>query len=282
MPNLNDANKVANALKTMVEQSGKLQLLHKLLPRLRSEGRKLLIFSQMKRMLDLLEDYLALSALPYERLDGSVQQKERQAAIDRFQTGGPSEAVAFLLTTKAGGVGINLTAADTVIIFDSDWNPQNDLQGMARCHRIGQTNQVCVYRLLTSKTYETAMYNRACSKLALDAALTASSGNNDDDVEEENANGQSNNEGPSAAELSQVIRQGAYQVLKENRKKSEAASRAFASASIDELLARAQTVTYAAGGAASASGSAASRWSRRRGGGHGRCWGGGGGGGRGG
>ena len=129
MPNLNDANKVAHALKTMVEQSGKLQLLHKLLPRLRSEGRKLLIFSQMKRMLDLLEDYLALSALPYERLDGSVQQKERQAAIDRFQTGGPSEAFAFLLTTKAGGVGINLTAADTVIIFDSDWNPRMICRG---------------------------------------------------------------------------------------------------------------------------------------------------------
>ena len=130
MPRLDDAAATARAVERMVGQSGKLVLLHKLLPRLRDEGRKLLIFSQMKRMLDLLQDYCALTHLPCERLDGSVAQKERQASIDRFQTGGRDEAFVFLLSTKAGGVGINLTAADAVIL-DSDWNPQNDLQGMA-------------------------------------------------------------------------------------------------------------------------------------------------------
>ena len=98
----------------------------------------------------LPQDYLDLAGYPHERLDGSVAQKERQAAIDRFQTGGPATAFVFLLSTKAGGVGINLTAADTVVLYDSDWNPQNDVQGMARCHRIGQTQQVRIYRLISS------------------------------------------------------------------------------------------------------------------------------------
>ena len=120
--------------------------LDRLLPRLRAEGRKVLVFSQFCRMLDLLEDYLHLAALPYERLDGSVAGSARQASIDRFQKGDAASSFLFLLSTRAGGVGINLTAADTCVIFDSDWNPQNDVQGMARCHRIGQTRPVKVYR----------------------------------------------------------------------------------------------------------------------------------------
>eukprot|EP00965_Chrysotila_dentata_P153905 5086908-Pleurochrysis_carterae.AAC.5 len=87
------------------------------------------------------QDYLYLSSYPFERLDGSVCGGERQEAIDRFQHGEADSAFAFLLSTRAGGVGINLTAADTVVLFDSDWNPHNDVQGMARCHRIGQTQQ---------------------------------------------------------------------------------------------------------------------------------------------
>ena len=114
----------AKALAQLVEASGKMVLLHKLLPRLRAQGRKLLIFSQFTRMLDILEDYLHLTRLPYERLDGSVAGGVRQASIDRFQQGDAAHAFAFLLSTRAGGVGINLTAADTVVIFDSDWNPQ--------------------------------------------------------------------------------------------------------------------------------------------------------------
>ena len=247
MPKLSDAYAVRTTLQRLVGCSGKLQLLSKLLPKLRQEGRKVLIFSQMKRMLDILEDFLALSFLPYERLDGSVAQKERQASIDRFQTGGHHEAFIFLLSTKAGGVGINLTAADTCVIFDSDWNPQNDLQGMARCHRIGQTNQVVIYRLITNGTYEKAMFARAQTKLALDAALLGS-GDTADASGVGGGLGEGGGKGkaaagadapPSASELSQVLRQGAYAVLREDPAKSAAASKAFAEASIEELLAKA-------------------------------------------
>ena len=95
----------------------------------------MLIFSQMTRVLNLLEDYLRWQAYPYERIDGCIKGNDRQAAIDRFSRP-DSDRFVFLLCTRAGGVGINLTAADTVIIYDSDWNPQNDLQAQARCHRI--------------------------------------------------------------------------------------------------------------------------------------------------
>jgi len=95
---------------------------------------------------------------------------DRQAAIDRFSKPG-SDRFVFLLCTRAGGLGINLTAADTVIIFDSDWNPQNDLQAQARCHRIGQTEKVKVYRLITKNTYEKTMFETASKKLGLDQGM---------------------------------------------------------------------------------------------------------------
>ena len=116
------------------------------------------------------EDLLATRGYKYERLDGSIRGNERQAAIDRFNKPG-SDIFAFLLSTKAGGQGINLTAADTVIIYDSDWNPQNDVQAMARAHRIGQTKDVRIYRLITSKTYEAEMFRRASLKLGLSQAV---------------------------------------------------------------------------------------------------------------
>eukprot|EP00487_Bulimina_marginata_P010700 TRINITY_DN5824_c0_g1_i1.p1 TRINITY_DN5824_c0_g1~~TRINITY_DN5824_c0_g1_i1.p1 ORF type:complete len:122 (+),score=17.05 TRINITY_DN5824_c0_g1_i1:25-390(+) len=107
----------------------------KLLPKLKREGHRVLIFSQMSHLLDIMEDYLNYRHHLYERLDGSVTGIERQEAIDRFQK--DDSIFIFLLTTRAGGVGINLMAADTVIIYDSDWNPMNDVQAIARCHRIG-------------------------------------------------------------------------------------------------------------------------------------------------
>ena len=141
----------------MVKSSGKLMLLDKLLPKLRADGHRVLIFSQFRIMLNILEDYLDLRGYAYERVDGAVTGKKRQSAIDRFQD--PSGGLfAMLLSTRAGGVGITLTQADVVIIYDSDWNPQNDLQAQARSHRIGQTKPVKVYRLLTRKTYETVMF----------------------------------------------------------------------------------------------------------------------------
>ena len=151
----------------LVNCSGKLQLLDKLLPRLKAGGHRALIFSQMTRVLDVLEDYCRSRKHSYERLDGGVTGRARQAAIDRFCDGGGGDgggenaagagdddgAFLFLLSTRAGGQGINLVAADTVIVFDSDWNPQNDAQALARAHRIGQTKPVQVYRLVMRATY---------------------------------------------------------------------------------------------------------------------------------
>ena len=153
----------------LIKSSGKLVLLDKLLPKLKREGHRVLIFSQMAHLLDILEDYLNYRHHLYERLDGSVTGIERQEAIDRYQK--DDNIFAFLLTTRAGGVGINLMAADTVIIYDSDWNPMNDVQAIARCHRIGQTKQVNVYRLITRNCYEESMFKRADQKLALNKVV---------------------------------------------------------------------------------------------------------------
>ena len=157
-------------LQSMLDSSGKMVLLDKLLPKLRSQGHKVLVFSQMVRMLDIIQDYLTLKGYSFERIDGGVKINERQAAIDRFSAPG-SDRFIFLICTRAGGFGINLTAADTVIIYDSDWNPQNDIQAQARCHRIGQDKAVKVYRLITNRTYEMEMFQRANLKLGLDKAV---------------------------------------------------------------------------------------------------------------
>jgi len=161
---------ITKHFKAMTESSGKMVLIDKLLPKLKSGGHKVLIFSQMIRVLDLLEDYLLCKKYLYERIDGRVRGNARQAAIDRFCRL-DSDRFVFLLCTRAGGLGINLTAADTVIIFDSDWNPQNDLQAQARCHRIGQSKPVKIYRLICRNTYERDMFDKASRKLALDRAV---------------------------------------------------------------------------------------------------------------
>lgn len=199
---------------------------------------QVLIFSQFKMMLDVLEDYLTASDYPFERIDGDTKHGDRQAAIDRFMnkdrqrsktpasrptTPSPEEAPAadeagagdaaaangteqqqsagsrgptppaaaaaegdssdgpegpfvFLLSTRAGGQGITLTSADTVIIYDSDWNPQNDLQAMARCHRIGQEKEVTVYRLVSKNTYEQQLFECSSRKMGLDEAILGFAG----------------------------------------------------------------------------------------------------------
>jgi SNF2 family DNA or RNA helicase len=129
----------------------------------------------MIKVLDILEDYLIHRRYLYERLDGRITGIMRQEAIDRFSKP-DSDRFVFLLCTRAGGLGINLTAADTVIIYDSDWNPQNDLQAQARCHRIGQSKAVKVYRLITRNSYEREMFDRASMKLGLDKAVLQSMG----------------------------------------------------------------------------------------------------------
>ncbi|XP_076004763.1 chromodomain-helicase-DNA-binding protein 1-like [Genypterus blacodes] len=148
----------------LIEASGKLFLLDSMLAFLHDGGHRILLFSQMTRMLDILQDYMEYRGYSYERLDGSVRGEERNLAIKNFSS---KDVFVFLLSTKAGGVGMNLTAADTVIFMDSDFNPQNDLQAAARCHRIGQNRPVKVIRLLGTDTVEEIMYSRAVSKLHL-------------------------------------------------------------------------------------------------------------------
>ncbi|KHJ82712.1 helicase protein [Oesophagostomum dentatum] len=134
-------NDPQSRLQQLLKSSGKLILLDKLLCRLKDTGHRVLIFSQMVMMLDILQEYLQLRRFAAQRLDGSMRADLRKQALDHFNADGSTD-FAFLLSTRAGGLGINLATADTVIIFDSDWNPQNDLQAMSRAHRIGQTRQV--------------------------------------------------------------------------------------------------------------------------------------------
>lgn len=148
----------------IIEASGKLCLLDSILAFLHKGGHRVLLFSQMKRMLDILQDYMEYRGYSYERLDGSVRGEERNLAVKNFSS---QDIFVFLLSTKAGGVGLNLTAADTAIFVDTDFNPQNDLQAAARCHRIGQNRPVKVIRLLARDTVEEIMYSRAVSKLQL-------------------------------------------------------------------------------------------------------------------
>jgi SNF2 family DNA or RNA helicase len=167
--NQNQETETSN-VESLIKASGKLVLLDKLLPKLKEGGHRVLIFSQFKIMLDIIEDYLSHRNFGYERIDGDVTGFHRQQAIDRFQAPESSSFI-MMLSTKAGGVGINLTSADTCILFDSDWNPQNDLQAQARCHRIGQTKSVKIYRLLCRKSYEMRLFQLASMKMGLDKVV---------------------------------------------------------------------------------------------------------------
>lgn len=149
----------------LVDCCGKLHLLDKLLMFLWQNGHKVLLFSQMTRMLDILQDYLGFRGYEYERLDGSVRGEERYLAVKNFNQ--RDDTFVFLLSTKAGGQGLNLVGADTVIFVDSDFNPQNDLQAAARAHRIGQTRPVKIIRLVGRDTVEELILRRADEKLKL-------------------------------------------------------------------------------------------------------------------
>jgi len=160
--------------KALIYASGKFRLLDRMLPRLYEEGRKVLIFSQMTELLTILEDYLLSKDFSYCRLDGSSKIQDRQESIDKFnkvpgngrdKKGG---VFVFLLSTRAGGLGINLATADTCILFDSDWNPHADSQAQDRCHRIGQKNNVVIYRLLCPGTCEIEMMEKQVSKKKLE------------------------------------------------------------------------------------------------------------------
>ncbi|KAG5442347.1 putative DNA helicase ino80 [Clonorchis sinensis] len=150
---------------TRVSDSGKLVTLDALLNRLKPEGHRVLIYSQMTRMIDILEDFMIYRKHAYLRLDGSSRLCDRRDMVAQWQSS--SRWFVFLLSTRAGGLGINLTAADTVIFYDSDWNPTVDQQAMDRAHRLGQTKPVTVYRLVCQNTIEGRMMQRAEEKRAM-------------------------------------------------------------------------------------------------------------------
>ncbi|KAH9268936.1 hypothetical protein BASA83_009070 [Batrachochytrium salamandrivorans] len=203
----------------LIQSSGKMVLIDKLLKKLKQGDHKVLIFSQMTKCLDLIQDYLRGRAWIFERIDGGVRGDLRQAV--------------FLLCTRAGGVGINLTAADTCIIFDSDWNPQNDLQAQSRCHRIGQKKPVQIYRLITRNTYEREMFDRASMKLGLDKALLqrmdmqGESGFSGFDA------GSSKSNALSTEEVEELLKKGAYGAFMDDE-----ASKQFCEEDIDQILER--------------------------------------------
>ncbi|KAI8592162.1 hypothetical protein BDZ88DRAFT_307138 [Geranomyces variabilis] len=154
----------------LLRSSGKMQILDQLLTRFQEKGNRVLIFSQMVAMLDLLVDYLNYRGMPFQRLDGTIPSEARKRAMDHFNAPGSTD-FAFLLSTRAGGLGLNLETADTVILFDQDWNPQTDLQAIARAHRIGQKKSVQVFRFITADSVEEEIVERAKRKMVLEYAI---------------------------------------------------------------------------------------------------------------
>ncbi|KAG6431055.1 hypothetical protein SASPL_109130 [Salvia splendens] len=158
----------------LVQASGKLLILDQLLRKLHDAGHRALLFAQMTHTLDILQDFLEMRKYTYERLDGSIRAEERFAAIRNFSIKSSaninsceSTPYIFLISTRAGGVGLNLVAADTVIFYEQDWNPQVDKQALQRAHRIGQSNHVLSINLVTGRTVEEVIVNRARRKLQL-------------------------------------------------------------------------------------------------------------------
>ncbi|KDP35983.1 hypothetical protein JCGZ_08378 [Jatropha curcas] len=229
---INDNSK----LERIILSSGKLVILDKLLVRLHETKHRVLIFSQMVRMLDILAEYMSIRGFQFQRLDGSTKAELRQQAMDHFNAPG-SDDFCFLLSTRAGGLGINLATADTVIIFDSDWNPQNDLQAMSRAHRIGQQEVVNIYRFVTSKSVEEDILERAKKKMVLDHLV----------IQKLNAEGRLEKKETKKGsyfdknELSAILRFGAEELFKEDRNEEESKKRLL-SMDIDEILERAEKV----------------------------------------
>lgn len=220
-------------LQQLLRGSGKLVLLDKLLIRLRETGHRVLIFSQMVRMLDILGEYLQVRHFPFQRLDGGIKGELRKQALDHFNAEG-SQDFCFLLSTRAGGLGINLATADTVIIFDSDWNPQNDLQAQARAHRIGQKNQVNIYRLVTARSVEEEIVERAKQKMVLDHLVIQRMDTTGRTVLDKK--GSSNTTPFNKEDLSAILKFGAEELFKDDEDDDEEPK-----CDIDEILQRAET-----------------------------------------
>ncbi|KAI8874769.1 hypothetical protein K501DRAFT_204024, partial [Backusella circina FSU 941] len=150
--------------------SGKFELLDRMLPKLQQTGHRVLIFFQMTQVMSIMEDFLSYRSYNYLRLDGSTKADDRSELLRLFNAP-DSPYFIFLLSTRAGGLGLNLQSADTVIIFDSDWNPHQDLQAQDRAHRIGQTKEVRIFRLISSNSVEESILARANYKLDIDGKV---------------------------------------------------------------------------------------------------------------
>ncbi|KAF2036444.1 hypothetical protein EK21DRAFT_51773 [Setomelanomma holmii] len=215
----------------LVTNAAKMVMLDRLLKRMKAQGSRVLIFSQMSRVLDIMEDYSVMRGYQYCRIDGSTAHEDRIAAIDDYNREG-SEKFLFLLTTRAGGLGINLTTADIVVLFDSDWNPQADLQAMDRAHRIGQTKQVYVFRFVTEGAIEEKVLERAAQKLRLDQ-LVIQQGRSQQPVK--NA--------ASKDELLTMIQHGAEKVFNSKGSLAPATAEEIADDDFDVIMKRGEEMT---------------------------------------
>ncbi|KAI4908327.1 hypothetical protein J4E90_008952 [Alternaria incomplexa] len=206
--------------RNLVEASAKLSLLETLLPKLQERGHRVLIFSQFLDMLNIIEDFLDGMQLPYQRLDGTMGSLEKQKRIDQFNAP-DSPLFAFLLSTRAGGVGINLATADTVIILDPDWNPHQDLQAIARAHRIGQKKKVLCLQLATRASVEEKIMQMGKKKMALDKVVVQ-------DLDRED---------PEDEDVESILKHGAAELFKDDDADHDIR---YDDASIDKLLDRSQ------------------------------------------
>jgi superfamily II DNA/RNA helicase len=222
-PNISDMD-------ALIQSSSKLVLVDKLLSKFRSETQKVLIFSQSLDMLDVLEDYLDYRKYQYVRLDGGTNIEGRIENIDNFNN--DVDCFVFLLSTKAGGIGINLTAANNVIIYDSDFNPFNDSQAAARCHRIGQTRPVSIFRLITRNSYEKFILERAGIKLTLGSLIV------DKDAKFKN----------SPEELKLLLKKGAYHFFLEDEKTAQEKDKELLNTDIEDLIKKGTVIEYASQG----------------------------------
>ncbi|KAG6609521.1 Chromodomain-helicase-DNA-binding protein 1 [Phytophthora cinnamomi] len=189
----------------LYENSGKLFVLHQILPRLKQEGHRVLLFSQSPPFLDIIQDFLTLESFAYERIDGSVRGKERWQCIERFRK--DPETFVFLISTRAGGLGLNLQSADTVIFADSDYNPQTDLQAVARAYRLGQTKPIHVIKFLCANTVEESIYRRSLKKMRMADRIRNLARKTDD--------GDDENDDDSGKSLLDMIQFGLHRLMDE-------------------------------------------------------------------
>lgn len=203
--------------RNLIDASSKFQLLEIMLPKLHERGHRVLLFSQFLQQLDLIEDFLNGLGMRFQRLDGNVSSLEKQKRIDAFNAP-ESPDFAFLLSTRSGGVGINLATADTVIIMDPDFNPHQDIQALSRAHRIGQKKKVLVFQLMTKDSAEEKIVQIGRKKMALDQALIESMGDEDD----------------AGVDLESILKHGAEALFNDD----DTNDIHYDSASVDKLLDR--------------------------------------------